>query len=549
MPAGADGFRLSYTLQGRACAVEFHQAKTIIGRGVDCDLTLPLSSVSRRHAVIQQESGGWMIWDLQSSNGTFLNRRRVNGERLQPGDQITLSPPDRAPVTLTFQPLRAAGTTSGVVFDDRPDPPVIRASLNFEEGQRAATAAPAVSRGGLLATPSALGERRQASLVQLFKQVGEILLSCTALEELLQRVLDLARERLGADRGCICLCDAAAERFTLTVTRADAPTPGESLTISRSIVREAIHSRQSLLVSDARSDARFAVAESVLASDIWTALCAPLQHAGRVLGVIYVDRRQPQHPFSVAELELLTALGGLAAVGVEQVQLQREYAHEKAVRARLARYSSPNVVERIAANVDPLGDLAVEDREATVLFCDLCDFTPLAEGMPPAAVADLLNEAFERLTHAVFLHDGTLDKYLGDGLMAIFGAPLAQPDHAERAVLAALLMQRRLAEFSAVRPEAPPLRMRIGINTGRVVAGDIGSANRKDYTVIGDAVNVASRLESSVAEPGQIVIGQATYELVKERFHCVALDEVRLKGRQQAMRAYRVEPPPAPPGA
>ena len=547
MPSGVDGFRLTYTLHGQACSVEFHQAKTILGRGADCDLTLSLPSVSRRHAVIQQESGGWMIWDLQSSNGTFVNRRRVNGERLQPGDQITLSPPDRPSVTLTFYPLLATAASSGVVFDDRPDQPVIRASMNFEDVQRGAAAAPApaVSVSGVFAPPSALAERRQASLVQLFKQIGEILLSCTALDELLQRVLDLACEQLDADRGCICLCDAAAERFTLTVTRTDET----SLAISRSIVREALRSRQSLLVSDARADARFAVAESILASEIWTAMCAPLQHAGRVLGMIYVDRRRPQHPFSVSELELLTALGGLAAVGVEQVQLQQEYAHEKAVRARLARYSSPNVVERIVTDVDPLGDLAVEDREATVLFCDLCDFTPLAEGMPPAAVAGLLNEAFERLTHAVFLHDGTLDKYLGDGLMAIFGAPLAQPDHAERAVLAALLMQRRLAEFSAARPDGPPLRMRIGINSGRVVAGDIGSANRKDYTVIGDVVNVASRLESSVAEPGQIVIGQATYELIKERFHCLPLDEVRVKGRQQAIRAYRVEPPPAPPGA
>jgi hypothetical protein len=203
MPSGADGFRLTYTLQGQPCTVEFHQAKTILGRGADCDLVLPLSSVSRRHAVIQQESGGWMIWDLQSSNGTFVNRRRASGERLQPGDQITLSPPDRAPVTLTFQPLLAAGTTSGVVFDDRPDQPVIHAKMNFEDAQRAAP--PPVDRGGLLAPPSMLAERRQASLVQLFKQIGEILLSCTALEELLQRVLDLACEQLDADRGCICL--------------------------------------------------------------------------------------------------------------------------------------------------------------------------------------------------------------------------------------------------------------------------------------------------------------------------------------------------------
>ena len=240
-------------------------------------------------------------------------------------------------------------------------------------------------------------------------------------------------------------------------------------------------------------------------------------------------------------------MGGLTAVGIEQARLREDVNRERAIRARLARYSSPAVVEQIvmrATNVD--GEMLSEEREVSVLFGDLTGFTAMAEGMEPAEVARLLNGAFEVLTRAVFLHEGTLDKYMGDAVMAIFGAPLPQTDHAERAVRAALRMFEFLAEFNRNRPPDQQLRMRIGINSGKSVAGDLGSPLRKDYTVVGDAVNVASRLESAVAEAGQVVIGPATYELVKGLFECRPLSDVRLKGKQQAMRPYVVLGPQAP---
>ena len=175
-----------------------------------------------------------------------------------------------------------------------------------------------------------------------------------------------------------------------------------------------------------------------------------------------------------------------------------------------------------------------------MLFADLTDFTSMAEEMEPAEVARLLNGAFELLTRRRVRprrHVGQVHGRRGDGHLR---RPLPQPDHAERAIRAALRMQQLLDEFNRLRPECKTLRMRIGINSGTAVAGDIGSPLRKDYTVIGDTVNVASRLESSVAEPGQIVIGPATYELVKDMFACQPLPEVRLKGKQQVMRPYLV---------
>jgi class 3 adenylate cyclase len=169
-------------------------------------------------------------------------------------------------------------------------------------------------------------------------------------------------------------------------------------------------------------------------------------------------------------------------------------------------------------------------------------YSPISRALRPwpSEVILILNSVFERLTSAVFELEGTLDKFRGDGMMAFFGAPLVMPDHAERAVEAALRMQEALGRLNEAREGVRPIQMRIGVNSGSVVVGDIGSPQRKDYTVIGDVVNIASRLESSVAKPGQVVIGEATWTAAQHAFRCDPLSEVRLKGRQQTVRPYLV---------
>jgi adenylate cyclase len=162
------------------------------------------------------------------------------------------------------------------------------------------------------------------------------------------------------------------------------------------------------------------------------------------------------------------------------------------------------------------------------------------------------------MTDVIFKYEGTLDKYIGDAIMAVFGAPLDMPDHAGRAIRTALEMQERLTEWNAERRDGPSLRVRIGINSGKAVAGEIGSVNKKEYTVLGDTVNTASRLETSVAKPGSVVIGENTYALVKGQFECRPLGTFSLKGKEYEVLVYEVtgvsavdatETPSAPGGA
>jgi adenylate cyclase len=533
------GFRLTYLLHGVAKSIEFSQPAVLIGRSPECDLILNEPGMSRKHALIQRAGDGWVIIDQGSRNGTYVNRQRVLRQAIRDGDQISPGPQALTPLTFTFHELSGSGLPeSPVLFNESPGAANVSLSINVDDYERTL----ALPQPRHRAAETASGPPRSPKpLIGLFKQVSEILLTCQGLDEILEKVVALALEHLPVQRGAICLCDPATQAITPKTVRAKGLVGDEPIVISRSIAQAAVHARQSLLVTDVPSDARFARVQSIQQMNIRSAMCAPLYHAGQVQGLIYVDTCETAERLGAQDLELLTALGGLTAVGIEQVRLREDVNRERTIRTRLARYSSPGVVEQIItrANCND-GEMVSEQRQVSVLFGDLSDFTPMAEGMEPAEVARVLNGAFEVLTDAVFAYEGTLDKFMGDAVMAIFGAPLPQPDHAERAVRAALRMQQLLDEFNRLRPECKPLRMRIGINSGSAVAGDIGSPLRKDYTVIGDMVNVASRLESSVAEAGQVVIGPATYELCQGKFLCRPLPELRLKGKQQALRPYLV---------
>src|SRR6185436_6384330 len=209
-------------------------------------------------------------------------------------------------------------------------------------------------------------------------------------------------------------------------------------------------------------------------------------------------------------------------------------------RERLQRYHSPAVVSRILS-AEPGDDaMRAQEREVTVMFCDLVGFTSLVEKMAPTEAAALLNGFLTRMTEIIFEHEGTLDKFLGDALLAVFGAPFDEPKHALRCCQAAVAMRRALPDMNKLH-EGKPLEMRIAINTGIALTGDIGSPRRREFTVLGDVVNTASRIEGEVAEPGQIVMSGNTFEQVKGSVKVKPLGPRMLRGRTSPLDMYAVD--------
>jgi len=543
--------RLRFEGDSRARDIFFLLGEGIatLGRAPECDLVLNHESVSRAHARFSFDGESWTIEDLESKNGVRINTYRVKHQQLRDGDRIDLG---TARLHVEIGPATNLTTHANVVFSKKehrslhtevlelsaltsllaPDEPKLAARLNENAGS------PLVAP----ASPPSLAEPSDETfgLAHLVTEAAEALITCTTLDETLDRILALVFDNLPAQRGVICLHDEVSDTTEPMVMRTLDGVPHEPIAISNNIANHVINRKQALLVKDTRMDDRFGGADSVIMMEIQSAMCAPLYRDGRVAGFIYVDRQSGSETFNT-HLQMLSALAMLSAVAVETASLRDDVQHEKDLRSRLARYSSPTVIDRILlAPGSAERGMVADDEEVTILFADLKGFTEMAESLPPADVIQILNRVFERLTEVVFRHDGTLDKFRGDGMMAFFGAPLPMPDHARRAVETALQMQQAVHELNSDTGFARDLRIRIGINSGQVVVGDIGSPQRKDYTVIGDAVNIASRLESQVAKPGQVVIGRATYEAVADHFECQPLDIAHVKGKQESVHPYLV---------
>ncbi len=590
-PSG--GYKLTYEVNGEHREYQMVGDRVRIGRAEDCDLIMPKGGVSRRHAILTLENGEWYLADNGSTNGTFCNGVRITKERLRDSDLFELGS-----VKFKFHNLRPVGpvtptaedavefegvqSVKGSIFMDELESPSGRLADMVREkpqpidqdapfGQRAPLGRPAAQE---LPIGQSLGEMQIQKMmkmpldaaeyepsmiggaenkdwqarglgkgVEIFAQVGEALLSTADLTGTLESILSLAFKNVPAQRGVICLYDEKTTRVTPTVFRSPDKDPKKKIRISRTVISSALQSKQAVLVSDAGSDSRFSEAASVISLAINSVMCAPLICKGKVLGLIYVDTKSRVKPFDEPHLEILTALALFSAVALEQARLKEEVAKEQRIRAKLSRYHSPSVVDQICASAaqgTAAEEMLAEEREVTVLFADLSGFTAASEKLTPPDVVKMLNRLFGKLATAVFDYRGTLDKFMGDGMLAFFGAPIDAADHQERAVRAALMMQQSVALLNADMPPDRHVRVRIGMNSGPAVVGEMGSPERHDYTVIGDTVNLASRLESSVAKPGQIVLGPTLGEAVKHVVSLERLPPVKLKGKELPVEPWLV---------
>lgn len=483
--------------------------------------------VSKEHCHIIQQNSRFVMRDLGSLNGTMINGKRVSEHLLRDWDEIKL------------------GNTRIVYHEHSAADPVLqRVTIGpgtMESHIRKKLAAPQDEDRFLPETEISDEEQLRQDYEKL--RTGYELQRSIGLEldldRLLNRILELSFEFLAADRGVILLFDDDSELQPRAV-RTRTGKANEDIILSQSIIREALKEKAAILSSDAMIDSRFQGSHSIIMQGIRSSMAVPILNKGEMLGLMILDSQVATGAFGEKDLQILSNIAAQVAYFMENMNLARKVEEESIAREKFQRMLSPNLAEKVIS-----GELEVKKGgqalESTVLFADIRGFTSMSENQDAHQILEMLNEYFELAVDVVFKYEGTLDKFVGDEIMALWGAPMAHPDDPVRAVRAAVEMQQMLIEFNRTRMSegSEPINVGVGVCTGQVVAGYIGSSRTMEYSVIGDTVNVANRL-CSLAKAGEIIISESTYAKVREQFEVSALPPTQVKGKRDALRIFSV---------
>jgi len=574
----------------------------LIGRAKENDIVLNDRRVSRKHAHIRPSGEGFVVVDGYVQNGVvqrsvnkvFVNGNPISEHELVDGDQITigtsvlaysqkkvatsapppvsdmLQVPAPVPSRENYPPIPKEvvdpmsvsiqnGVTEvpkGVNYDDQPlgnTQVFISANEIIEKSTKTSTGNEFVSIDKIqdYASPEEIKElRRKAQILDMLYEMSKALGKVFDLKQIFEKATDLIFRATPSERVVALLADETLDGKILDYSLYPIAAKSRDnqiddltadLTISRTITQKVMREKLALLSQDAKSDAQFSGAESIVSQGVRSTICAPLITEANVHGVLYVDRLDPFAAFTQDDLELISAVAAQTAVAVETIKGHKKLAREEVARANYARFMPEYVVKQLLEKPDSFR-LGGVNQTITVLFADIRGFTSLSEKENPEKVVGLLNRFFTAMSEIIFEHGGTLDKYLGDGLMALFGAPTASKKDADNAVKTAIALQKRITGLnSELRAEGyPQVSVGIGLHTGVATVGYIGSEQRSEYTAIGDTVNLASRLESN-AEGGQILISEATGKACNESFRIRKREPLTVKNRVQPVSLFEVK--------
>ncbi|HEV3417131.1 MAG TPA: adenylate/guanylate cyclase domain-containing protein [Pirellulales bacterium] len=529
--------RIRYVYKGEEKTLDSPTAAVVIGRAkpgsvaVDLDLS-PDMAVSRPHAQICYDSGQFWVEDLGSGHGT-----RVDGDDIRGKGRVALTEKSEIRIGQTAlfvaAPLLIDNVTISPILQAR-EPVALGAAAQDGGSASSPLATPTTLIGGLPvpfdpAEPAA--SRHQRLLYELLLYFG----TDTPLDQLLQFAVDrLVAAVPAAQRGALLLRESGGAGLLL---KAHLP-PGQPA-ISTTLAEHAMQCGGGFIWR--RGNDLNVVSESMMTLQIAEGIYAPLTWRGETFGVICVDNCDSSYEFAETDLELVVAAGQHIALAIANYQLREDLRRNAALIERLLTNFSPSIRRRLLEKARH-GRLKLggEKSEVTILTSDIRGFTKTSAAMDAVDIVDMLNSYFSALVSAIFRHDGTVDKFIGDAILAVFGSPEPDPDQHAKAVRAALAMQVAIAEVNCARQARGQIvcEMGIGIHCGEALHGFIGSEERMEFTVIGDAVNRTARYCDG-AGPGQVLISPEMYQRVWNLVHA-AQTAIKTK-HEGSVPAYRID--------
>jgi adenylate cyclase len=515
--------------EGESEGVSFRLDLTsTIGRDPQNTIRLLDERTSRHHAVIRFAEGAWTLQDLGSANGTFVDdarhdkpRRLRGGESIRmgntvfrfewcgevPPEPVQLELPDHGSVRIVNSHRHAVELGDA---DDAETIPAAHTAPASDDLLETATRGP-----------------RFSALLRIHKALAEL----REMDDLANVLLDHLFRAMPARRGALLVAHADHTLEPVAIRR-PADEPAGRIPMSQTLLRWALSRREAVM--SAPGDGCLTVHG---VPNEGAAITAPLLYQGRLLGVLHLESREG---FAPEDLDLASAAAAQAAVAVANTRLLERVRREAEHRTHLQRYLAPGLVEQLIDGRLSL-DTQGATRQCTLLFADLRGFTAMSEWLPSKDVFATLNAFFQRMVDVVHAHQGSVDKFIGDAIMAVWGIPEFSDDDAANAVLAAVKMQQELVHFNLEREAQgkPALHMGIGIHSGPVLAGNLGARQRMEYTVIGDTVNVASRIER-LAQATQVLVSEATMAWIRPLVHATARPAVHVKGKRDPVKTFEV---------
>ncbi len=365
-----------------------------------------------------------------------------------------------------------------------------------------------------------------------FLRAGQAIAREIRMDALLAELMKIVIETAGAERGALIRITRAGPRVAAVrevesdaVLRSDTPLE-EHGWIAAGVIRFALRTAEPVVLRDANREGAFQDDAAIRASAARSVLCIPIVHQGRVENLLYLTNNLSTGSFTPDRIEGLSLLTGQIAVSLKNAELYEELearieertrqleVRNRFIRQAFGRYLSDDVASALLESPEGL-TLGGERRQVTILMADLRGFTPLTDRLPPEQIVNIVNNFLGEMTEIIFRYQGTINEFIGDAILAIFGAPLTLADHAERAVACAVEMQGAMAHVNTMNRKLglPAVEMGVSLHTGEVVVGNVGSEKRAKYGVVGRAVNIAARIESYTVG-GQILASERTLALV-----------------------------------